>query len=757
VKVLDFGLAKAMEPGDESVPESPTITNGATLPGVVLGTAAYMSPEQARGIAVDKRADVWAFGCLLYEMLTGIPAFGGSHTNDTLVSVISKEPDWHALPASTPATVRRLLRRCLVKDHKLRLRDLGDAHIELRESLTSPAIDDAGRPVTSVRSRRDVAWLVALVVTGVASGLGVWRVRGPGDASPPPVERLAITLPRAAPIARLGRDAFAISPDGSTVVYVGAAEDQRSSRLYIRSIEASEPRPLGGTDGASAPFFSPDGQSVAFFAAGHLKRTSIHGGDPTTICDAPDDTGGSGGTWGSDDTIVFAKPANARAGLFRVSAFGGTPAAMTTPDSADGGGHGEPAFILGGRAVLFTTRSTRNGVPAAVMVYSITTGEEHKLQDASGVADSVAAPALSNVGQPKYTASGHLVFRKGATLMAAAFDPDTLRVTGPSVPIVDGVNAFDVSLSGRIIYTEAPAYGGQLVWVDRRGSTEPILGQDQHLARPRLSPDGSQIVAEVLRGTRTDIGVYRFSSRALTLLTTDGVSNSPFWHPDGVRIAFRAPGQLVIEPSTGTALPEVLLAASDPALQSTSSLAPGVFSLRDPSAYTFVVHTSVEMGADIFALHLGRDRRIEPLVQRAGNQWGVRVSPDGRWLSYASDESGRFEVYVEEFSGRRAKYQVSNDGGTEAVWSPAENELFYRNEDRMMAVPITPRSAQPLGVPRVLFTGRYQRTDLPHYDVTRDGQRFVMIKPIASELDARTIRLVNGWFGELTRRAPSSR
>jgi serine/threonine-protein kinase len=755
-KVLDFGLAKAVA-GDSSSPDLsqlPTVTTDGTREGLILGTAAYMSPEQARGRSVDKRTDIWAFGCVLFEMLSGLKPFSGDTMSDTIAAILEREPTWDKLPDAIPSAVRRLLRRCLEKDPKYRLRDIGDARIELRESLTPPATDDVARPLTWVRSsrRRDVAWLVAVVITGVASGLGVWRVRGPSDASTAPVERLALTLPAAAPIARLGT--VALSPDGGTVVYIGPAEGQRSSRLYIRSIDAYEPRPLGGTDGASAPFFSPDSQSVAFFAAGRLKRTSIHGGDPTTICDAPDDTGGSGGTWGADDTIVFAKPTSARAGLFRVSAFGGTPEAMTTPDRADGGGHGEPAFMLGGRAVLFTTRTTRSGVPPTVMVYSMTLGAAHRVLDAGDVADS-AAPVLAGIRQPKYTASGHLVFRRGATLMAAAFDPDTLRVTGRSVPIVDGVNAFDVSPSGRIVYTEALAYGGQLVWVDRRGSNEPILGQDQHLARPRLSPDGSQIIAEVLRGTRSDIGVYRFSNRALTLLTTDGVSNSPFWHPDGVRIVFRAPGRLVIQSSTGTAFPEVLLAASDPALQSTSSLAPGMFSPGDPLAYTFVVHTSVEMGADIFTLHLGRDRRIEPLVRRAGNQWGVRVSPDGRWLSYASDESGQFEVYVEELLRDRAKYQVSNDGGTEAVWSSAGTELFYRNEDRMMVVPIAPRSGQPFGVPRVLFTGRYQRTDLPHYDVTRDGQRFVMIKPIASELEARTIRLVDGWFGEPPRRGPS--
>ena len=330
-----------------------------------------MSPEQARGQAVDKRTDIWAFGCVLYEMLTGIRAFDGDHATDTIVSVLSAEPKWQVLASGTPPAVHRLLRRCLVKDSRERLRDLGDAQIELREALTVPATDDAARLVRSNAPRRmGAAGLIAAAVAiGLASGVGVWTLMRPVESSPSPVGRLMIALPATAPVvggragpnALTGQRSLAISPDGSTLVYVGPAESSRSSRLFVRSLDAYEPRPVDGTDGASAPFFSPDGQSVGFFADGRLKRASLIGGGIATICDAPDNTGGSGGTWGPDNTIVFAAPTSARTGLRRVSAFGGTPEVLTTPDPADDGGHGDPTFIPGTRVVLYTTRLTKVG------------------------------------------------------------------------------------------------------------------------------------------------------------------------------------------------------------------------------------------------------------------------------------------------------------------------------------------------------------------------------------------------------------
>jgi serine/threonine-protein kinase len=761
VKVLDFGLAKALEPEHPSVlSESATITHHATRAGVILGTVAYMSPEQARGIAVDKRADVWAFGCLLYEMLTGTRAFGGNDATDTIVSVMTHEPTWDLLPPQTPTAVQRVLRRCVVKDPRARLRDLGDAQIDLREALASPA-DGAAAAVTPGRKARVVPWLIAIVIGMLASGLAGWSVARRVETPRSPIQRLMVGLPATAPLASSSVESLAISPKGDVLVYVGPGTGPRTSRLYVRALDSFEPRPLDGTEGASAPFFSPDGQFVAFFAAGRLRRTSVNGGAVATICDAPEDTGGgSGGAWGSDDTIVFAGPANARAGLSRVSAYGGKAEPLTSPDPGDEGGHGDPAFVPGTNTVLFTTRLTKAGVAPSINALSLPTRQQRRLiqRDApvSGDGRAAAAAAIGPAISRPMFAAGHLVFLRGRTIVAAAFRPDTLELTGPVEPIVEDVWDFRMSLGGRIIYSTPASYGGQLVWVDRKGSSEAILEDDRRFGRPRLSPNGSQLVMEVLRGTRSDIGVYRFSTRALTMLTSDGVSNSPYWHPDGRRVVFRSPGRLLWQSADGIDRPEVLLAASDPALRSTSSLAPGVF-LPDGSSFLFVVHASTGTSADIFSLALGGNRRIAPLVQRPGNQWGVRVSPDGKWISYASDESGRFEVYIEPSTRGQVKYQVSNDGGSEAVWSPAGKELFYRTGDRLMAVPISTNAESPVGAPQPLFSGQYQQTDLPHYDVTADGQRFVMVKPTEDDPSHRTIRVIDGWFNELKRRETSSR
>jgi serine/threonine-protein kinase len=772
VKVLDFGLAKAHEPmavrGADAT-ASPTFTSPAvTGVGVVLGTAAYMSPEQARGKPVDKRTDIWAFGCVLYEMLTGKRAFGVGDVTEIVVSAVSDEPSWQALPPDTPDAVRRLLRRCLTKDPKLRLRDLGDAQIDLQEALTATTVEESGTQVnTPARAgRRVVPWLATVAIAAITGGLAVWTVTRPADP-PAAIERLMIGLPSTAPLAGSNRaDAFtatrsfAVSPDGRTLVYIGRGEDATLSRLYVRSLDAFEPRPLDGTEGASAPFFSPDGRSVGFFASGRLKRVSLSSGGVATICDAFEDTGGSGGTWGPDDTIVFAGPTSARAGLFLVSASGGTPMALTTPDPMQEGGHGDPAFIGSTRTVLFTTRLTKAGVSPTVTAVSLTTGQRYQLigDDLSKMmaSQSLTAAATPAINKPVYTATGHLVYRRGRTLLAATFNPDTVSVTGPQVPLIEDLSDFDVSLGGRIVYLATRPYGGQLVWVNRQGTIESTIEPDKRFGRPRLSPDGHRLAVEVLREGRSDIGVYGFDSGILTLLTTDGVSNSPSWDLDGRHIVFRAPGGLARQLWDGTSPAEMLLAASDPALHSTSSLAPGTFSPAKRTTYFFVVHASSQTSADIFALHL-EDRRIEPLVQRPANQWAVRVSPDGEWLSYSSDESGKFEIYLEPAVTGHGKYQVSNDGGEEAVWSSSGRELFYRAGNRMMATPVTHKPGSPVGAPHVLFTGQFEQTALPQYDVTPDGQRFVMVKPTIDDLATRTLRTVEGLLDGTTRLQPASR
>jgi len=342
--------------------------------------------------------------------------------------------------------------------------------------------------------------------------------------------------------------------------------------------------------------------------------------------------------------------------------------------------------------------------------------------------------------------------------MAAPFRADTGQTIGPAQVIADDVADFEMSGSGRIVYVVAPSYGGQLVWIDRGGIVESIDAPENRFGRPRLSPSAAQLAVEVLREDRSDVGVYRFANHALSLLTTDGVSNSPVWHPDGRRIVYRTRAGLVWQFVEATSPAEPFLTTSDPALHSASQVAPGVFSRLDPSVFTFALHGSAASGADIFRLHLAPERRVEPLVLRPGNQWAVRVSPDGKWIAYASDESGRFEIYLQSAVAGGGRYQASVAGGTEVVWAPAGNELFYWEGERFMAVPVAINASDsPVGVPRTLFAGRYQHSDLPQYDVAPDAKRFLMIKPSADDLDARSIRIVDGWTRELEGRVPRPR
>jgi serine/threonine-protein kinase len=357
---------------------------------------------------------------------------------------------------------------------------------------------------------------------------------------------------------------------------------------------------------------------------------------------------------------------------------------------------------------------------------------------------SSRSDGLFQAFRPVYAPSGHLVYGRGRTVFAAAFDLATAAVTGPSVPVVENVlwNGYAISSMGRMVFVQETDRGGRLVWVNRDGSSEVLLDDGRVFQLPRLSADGRVLAAQIVRESRVDIGLLRFENRGLTRLTTDGASNSPTWSPDVTKVVYRGLGRLLIQPIDGSQPAQVFLESKDPRLHDTSSLAPGAFT-PDGSAYVFVVHGSANTGSDIWKLELNGERRAIPIVQRPRDQWGVRVSPDGRWISYASNESGQFEIYIEPLSGGGAKHMVSKDGGREAVWVPAGGELFYRVGDRMMAVPIRDDPNTPVGEPKLLFTGRYGQSDLPHYDVTRDGKRFVMIQAADA---GRSIQVIDNWF-----------
>ena len=747
VKLLDFGLAKVHTDAPATDLTNATMTAGPTQYGTLLGTAPYMSPEQARGQPVDKRADIWAFGCVLYELLTGRRAFGGETNADVLAAVLERAPDWDAVPATTPPAVKRLLQRCLDRDPKRRLRDIGDARVELDDvdgdRTTAEAEDTAGRKARWL-------WLGATAgVLGIAlGGFGTWTMLDQPELEPPRrVTRLSIQTPPHAPLTSSPIGVFAfgnaeLSPDGSRVAYV-ATLPQGGTQLFVRALDESDVRLLAGTDGASAPFFSPDSESIGFFAGSKLKRVPAAGGTVITICDVPEDTGGSRAAWSPDGkSIVFAVSASARAGLSQVPAEGGAPEVLTQPDPREGGSHGDPSFIGNGQAVLFAKRWVNANVQPALLVRSLVTGEQHEL---------VHGP----VGRPLYLPTGHLVYLNQATLMAAPFDATQLQLTGKAVPVLQNValGALSTSTDGLLAYTSPVPSTGRLVWVNRDGAIQPVLVDRHEFGRPRLSPDGNRLAVELYQEGKPDIGLYTFDNQALTRLTTGG-ANSPFWSPDGGRIIYRSGSDLLELAADGTGGAQALLRATDPGIEGAGFLAPGAWT-PDKSSYIFVLQGSSGTAADIWALRVATEggRRLEPLVQRDGNQWSVRVSPDGQWMSYADNESGQFEIYVQSLSPGGPRTQVSAGGGWQAVWHPSGGEIFYRSGNRMMAVTVnttTPFSAKQ---PRELFSGAFASTDLANYDVTRDGQRFVMVQA-SDEAESRTIHLIDHWFDEVRRLVP---
>ncbi len=373
----------------------------------------------------------------------------------------------------------------------------------------------------------------------------------------------------------------------------------------------------------------------------------------------------------------------------------------------------------------------RAGVPESVMAYSFNTGRSVRVFEGT---------AADFFGRPFHTDSGQLLVRRGTSLIAAPFELASLGLTGPAVPIAENIRDHAVSPTGRLVFVQN-VFGGRLTWVTRGGANNVIVEDGRSFQMPRLSPDGSMLAATVIRESQFDIAIYRFANRSVTRLTNDGSSNSATWSPDSKRLVYRTSGRLVTQSVDSTGIPEPLLDPTDSRLKGASYLAPGAFT-PDGSAYVFVIHQSSGTAADIWKLELTGQRQVIPLVERERDQWGVRVSPDGRWMSYASNESGPMEIYIEPISGGGARHKVSSDGGTEAVWSRRGDTLYYRAGTRMMAAPIKNDTAAPVGEPQVVFGGNYAQSPLPHYDVTADGQRFVMIQPPEA---GRTIQMMDGW------------
>jgi len=720
VKVLDFGLAKIGGAPSIETDNSPTLTIDDTETGVILGTASYMSPEQAKGKAVDRRADIYAFGAVLYEMLTGQRLHQGKTTAEVLASVIHEEPRWDRVPAQ----VRRLLQRCLEKDPQKRLRHIGDV---------LALVDDA--PATSEPRRR---WRMALVSTlacilvASLAALAFWLFK---PAVPKPVTRLAMSLPPGQRLA-LDRPAIAISPDGTRLAY--AALQGSASQLYLRAMDGLEARAIPGTEDARYPFFSPDGQWIGFAAGGKLKKVSLSGGPPVSLADVSAGLSDFplAASWGTQGVIAFSGgPSGA---IQEISDTGGNVQPLTRLEKEEFV-HFQPELLPDEKGLLFNI-ATNNAGPPRVAVQSLGTGERRELLQAGR--------------RPRYAPSGHLVYSLGGNLMAAPFDLRSLAVTGASVPVVEGVQAlqYSFSLTGSLVYVPGSVRAAQLklVWVDRKGTEQPVPAPAHNYVMPRISPDGNRVAAEI-EEANGQIWLYDLARDTLTRLTFEGANNiAPVWTPDGKRIAFKgAANRLFWQPADGSGVAEEL---------TSSPLAPNNFPSSwspDGQALVFVKQAAPVMSLWILPL---KDRKPQPFGHSQSRETAARFSPDGRWMAYDSNESGRDEIYVRPYPGPGGKWQISTEGGMEPVWNPKGRELFYRNGDKMMAVEVTTRPAFSAGKPRLLFEGAYVPTprSLPNYDVSPDGQRFLMLEASEQGQAPEQINVVLNWFEELKRRVPTS-
>ncbi len=765
VKVLDFGLAKAFakagQPGQPIDPmDVPTGTQHGTLAGTVLGTPAYMAPEQAGGKEVDKRADLWALGVVLFELLSGKHAFEGETITEIIASVLKSEPDWTALPRDTSPAVRSLLKRCLRKDLVGRFHDPADVRIAIEDALSAAAATEpssaAKIPAPLLRRWALQVGAAALAVGILVGGFTVWNLK----PSPPPGEsattRLTVTLPPGDELGSLEFPPVALSPDGRQLVYAGIRGG--TQQLYVRALDSLEAKAIPGTEGAYAPFFSPDGQWIGFFAQGKLRKVSVTGGSSQTLADAPY---GVGGSWGPDDTIFFA-PFNIT-GLWKVSASGGQPQEVTRLDRSKGEiSHRWPQVLPGGKAVLFTLMTGPGWEEHQIAAQVLETGEPRVLVQGAYTGRYVPT------GPSAALRTGHLVYTRAGRLMAVPFDLARLEVSSaPPAPLAEVVNdirgegaPYAVSANGSLAYVAAsPRWlERRLVWVDRRGSVEALPVSPRPYANPHLSPDGRRVAVQIEEAT-VGIWIYDLSRATLTRLTSEGSSQAPTWTPDGKRIAYRGTRQgfrnLYWRAADGTGAEERL--TTEEGIQTPGSWSPDGKSLvfYDISAAT---------GNDIWVLPMEGDprqagaagRKPQVFLRTPLGELSPTFSPDGRWIAYASDESGRFEVSVQPFPGPGAKTQISTEGGVEPVWARNGRELFYRNGDKMMAVDITTQPSITTGSPRLLFEGRYEFSGNGDsgYDVAPDGQRFLMIQPVEPEQPATQINVVLNWFEELKRRVP---
>jgi len=720
VKVLDFGLAKAIESdtSNSNLSHSPTLlANSPTMAGVILGTAAYMSPEQARGKRVDRRADIFAFGCVLFEMLTGRQSFSGETVSDTLAAVLRAEPDWSLLPADTPRAVVKLLKRCLEKDPRQRLRDIGEARIVI-EAVERGGVEDepAASASASEKSKRRnaIPWAIAAVAIVIAFATH------PRQEAPPPISnvQLSMLLPPNASLSLRGQHPAppAISPDGKRVVF-GIAS-QGGATLWVRSLDEPEAVELPGTDNAGYPFWSPDSRQIGFFASGKLKRVDASGGPVSTLCDA---SLGKGGTWGNDGNIYFAP--NYASGIMRISADGGTRVEVVRPDSAKGEVSNRfPRLLPDGKHFMYVSRTiaVRSGETSDTKIKLKIASVDGKLNRELMLVESNAA--YSN---------GYLLFLRNRFLVAQRFNPESFELSGEPIPIASDVRniagaswgIFDVASTGTLLYQQGDAVeGNQLTWVDMKGNVISQLGGPaQHQDPIVISPDQREVAITIFdnRIGTPDIWIYDIARNLKTRFTTDPAADAaPLWSPDGKKIMFSSARSghlnLYVKSVGGSATEEPFLVGKEDAFATAWT----------PDGKLVIVAELVQGGGwELRACPLTGADPVKLMSISTG--FTTDISPSGRWLAFDTADSGVRNTFVVPLFSRGRRWQISADGGFAPRW--VGSHIYYFNEQRMMRTEVAAHdSTLTIGSEEILFPVN----DLLGVDVTRKEDRLLLLQSL---------------------------
>lgn len=721
IKVLDFGLAKALvdDPGDGELSNSPTLSAHATKMGVILGTAAYMSPEQARGRAVDKRTDIFSFGVVLYEMLTGRQLFRGEDPADTMASVIRSDPDLGGLPSQTPQRVRELLTRCLEKDPNKRRRDLSDVSAELEAPYETTSVP------ARKRQRRPWLPLAGALASGLLTGIVVWFAKSEPEG---PIRRFEMVLPDGAVFNGTNRRMVAMSPRGTHLAYVA------NDTLYIRALDRVDAVPIQAA--ARLPFFSPDGDWLGFYADRHLKKVAVSGGAPVTLCAV--EARPNEASWGADGTIVFAVVGR---GILEVSANGGEPRVLVEADGQEL--HHGPQKLPGGDAVLSTLYDgLSRWDQSTIVIDNIDTGERKVL--------------LRGGTDARYVPTGHIVYAVDTTIFTVGFDLENLEVTGDPASAVEGVvrqrdsgaAQFSFSEDGTLAFAVGTGATEQsLLWVDRDGRATRVTEEVGEFSTPRLSPDGKRLAVGV-SDDDTDVWILDLERDTFTQLTNDGVSRHPGWSPDGKWLVVSSDADLSRFSSDFSGTPESMLEGE------------GVEAHPQwmPDGAGIVYQVGFGSGADLWLLDLEGETEPTELVRTPANDAQPDVSPDGRYLVYHSSVSGNTsQIFVQPLAGGGGRLQISTDGGSGPRWSPTGREIFYHDNvnQTILAVDVQTEPELTLGPPRVLFEWPIGPGFSRHWDVAPDGQRFVVLGRDESAETRPRIQFVLNWFTELERLVPA--